>query len=82
MRTSINKSLKLFLHRCDSQPLVGGIPVPVVKTAWMSQIPGHSTYGHDVKDWNIHQNSMMDLCHQKYHQRGVISESMPKVAIL
>ncbi|XP_033741802.1 uncharacterized protein LOC117328383 [Pecten maximus] len=67
---------------CDKQPLVGGIPVPVVKSAWLHQFPtSHNSYG-DSKDWAMSHNDMY-ACHQK-SQRGIIAENMshvPKVTI-
>ncbi|KAJ8315578.1 hypothetical protein KUTeg_007728 [Tegillarca granosa] len=58
---------------CDKQPLVGGIPVPVVKSPWIHGYPSHNSYG-DPKDWAAVPSSDMYSCHQK--PRGIITEAI------
>ncbi|KAL4233708.1 hypothetical protein ACF0H5_008388 [Mactra antiquata] len=60
---------------CDKQPLVGGIPVPVVKSPWMHQFPAsHNTYT-DYKDpWSVSTNDMYS------YQRSTLTHP-PKIAL-
>ena len=66
---------------CEKQPLVGGIPVPVVKTSYFHNFPStHNSYG-EYKDWSSSTNDMYAYQRQ---QRGLITDSLmhaPKIAI-
>ncbi|KAL3881168.1 hypothetical protein ACJMK2_027625 [Sinanodonta woodiana] len=62
----------LHNRTCEKQPVVGGIPVPVVKSPWIQQFPT-SQYG-EYKDWSMSTNDMY-----AYHQRqprGIITDSL------
>ena len=66
---------------CEKQPLVGGIPVPVVKTSYFHNFSStHNSYG-EYKDWSSSTNDMYAYQRQ---QRGLITDSLmhaPKIAI-
>lgn len=66
---------------CEKQPLVGGIPVPVVKSPYFHNFPAtHNSYG-DYKDWSTSTNDMYTYQRQ---QRGLIADSLmhpPKITI-
>nr|AAZ83700.1 aryl hydrocarbon receptor [Dreissena polymorpha] len=60
---------------CDKQPLVGGIPVPVVKSPWMHQFPtAHNSYPEYKDSWSVPSNDMYA------YQRSTLSHA-PKIAI-
>jgi hypothetical protein len=65
----------VYFRSCDKQPLVGGIPVPVVKSPWMHQFPAsHNTYSEFKDPWTVSSNDMYA------YQRTTLTHG-PKIAI-